>query len=419
MNTNSRSKILAPGAKTEQKYHNQGKQTLEAGGETPVSTETIPESTGESGSSEQKKFFLSKCNHKSLRPWIVSAVLILAGVYFLVFFRYPVVINYPGPTFDVLGKNQAGIPLIEVKGAKTYPNNNGELRMTTVSSLGGPGSVVNGTDIIWAMLSPHTEILSEQDVYPQSMTSKEIQTIGVQQMDQSQLAAQSVALTHLGYKVDITWEVVDIPKKSPAYGTLKRGDILESISAAQIPSTRITTLESLKSALRKIPAHTDIQLGVRRKGKDVEVKFPTMQSNRFKGSQLGVLLSSKVKLPLEIKFHLQDVGGPSAGTMFALGIVEQLTAEKITSKHPVAGTGTIDLDGKVGPISGIAQKMAGARQDGAEYFLAPRSNCKDTTGNIPTGLKVTPVSSFSEALAALKKIKENHGEDLPSCPSSK
>lgn len=359
-------------------------------------------------------------NHtQGLSRWVLAFALIVIGMYFLVFFRYPVVINSPGPTFDVLGKNSEGVSLIEIKGAKTYSKDNGQLRMTTVSSLGGPGSTVNGLDIIRASLNRNTQILPEEEVYPRQLSSKEIKTIGVQQMDQSQLAAESVALKSLGYQVDVTWEVADVPKKSPAFGILQPGDILRTISAENHPTTQITDIEVLHNFLDKVPPETEIKLGLSRKDSPLEVKFKTMKSVQGKGSQLGLLLNSNVKVPLDIKFHLKDVGGPSAGTMFALGIVEQLTPNNITSRHIVAGTGTIDLAGRVGPISGIPQKMAGAKKDGAKFFLAPASNCDEVDGNIPSGLKVTPIATFSDALHALKLIRENHGNDLPGCPSSK
>lgn len=354
-----------------------------------------------------------------LSHWVLAIALIIVGTFFLLFFRYPVVINSPGPTFDVLGKNRSGIPLIEIKGTKTYPEGNGQLRMTTVSSLGGPGSVVNGLDIILAGFNPNSEILPEEAVYPRQLTSKDIKTIGLQQMDQSQLAAEAVALKSLGYQINITWVTAEVPKESPAFGKLRKDDVLESITTHDSPPTPITTIEELHKFLARLAPGTEVTLNVTREGHPLTLKFPTMKATSRKGSQLGVLLSAKVNIPLDINFHLQDVGGPSAGTMFALGIVEQLTPQKITSRHPVAGTGTIDFAGKVGPISGIPQKMAGAKKDGAKFFLAPAANCAEAVEHIPTGLRVTPVATFSDALRALELIRENRETDLPSCPPSK
>ncbi|MCI6584325.1 MAG: peptidase S16 [Mobiluncus sp.] len=378
---------------------------------TPKPTETEPPEL------LAKRAHRAQKNPLALSRWVLAFALILIAAFFLLFFPYPVVINSPGPTFDVLGKNDGDIPLIEVKGAKTYPNNNGELRMTTVSTLGGPGSMVNGLDVIGATFDKNSEILPVELVYPKSLTSKDIETIGVRQMDQSQLAAEAVALQSLGYKVEATWSVAEIPKEAGAFGILENGDVLETIRHGEDQPLEITTIETLRDYLATIPAKTEVTLSILRDGNPLEVTFPTMKNSQGKGSQLGILLDSKVNVPLDIKFHLQDVGGPSAGAMFALGIVEQLTPEKITSNHPVAGTGTIDLSGAVGPISGIAQKMAGARADGAEFFLAPAANCDEVDGHIPAGLKVTPVATFDDALRALKTIREDAGKDLPSCPS--
>ncbi|WP_278971999.1 YlbL family protein [Mobiluncus mulieris] len=356
---------------------------------------------------------------RGLSQWTLSLALILVGLYFLLFFRYPVVINSPGPTFDVLGKTRDGVPLIEIKGAKTYPEGNGQLRMTTVSSLGRPGSMVNGLDIITSILNPNSEIIPEESIYPRQLTSKQIKTIGLQQMAQSQLAAESVALSSLGYQVNITCTAAEIPKESPAYGSLKSGDTLVSIAAPNHPAMPIKTIEELHKFLRELPPGTQLKLEVTRKGNPVSLQFPSMAAATGKGSRLGVLLNSSIDVPLDIKFHIKDVGGPSAGTMFALGIVEQLTEQRITSRHNVAGTGTINLAGKVGPISGIPQKMAGAKQDGAEFFLAPSENCADTVGHVPQGLKVTPITTFNDALRALELIRQDRGKDLPTCPQSK
>ena len=119
--------------------------------------------------------------------------------------------------------------------------------------------------------------------------------------------------------------------------------------------------------------------------------------------------------PFPIDVKLADVGGPSAGLMFALGIVDKLTPGNLTGGHFVAGTGTIDDNGKVGPIGGISMKAIGARDKGAEFFLTPKDNCAAAAKDTPAGLRLVKVDTIGDAVRALEKIRTNDLAGLPSC----
>ncbi len=107
---------------------------------------------------------------------------------------------------------------------------------------------------------------------------------------------------------------------------------------------------------------------------------------------VGVELSAPTyKFPFKVKINLPDIGGPSAGLMFALGIIDKLTPDNLTGGRFIAGTGEIDPTGQIQPIGGIQQKMAGAREAGATIFLSPASNCANTTGAVPSGLRLVKV----------------------------
>lgn len=118
---------------------------------------------------------------------------------------------------------------------------------------------------------------------------------------------------------------------------------------------------------------------------------------------------------LDVSMHVDDIGGPSAGMMYALGLIDKLTEQDETGGRIIAGTGTISADGKVGAIGGIRLKMIGARRDGAEWFLAPASNCDEVVGHVPQGLTDVKVSTIGEAYRALVAIGEGKGGDLPRC----
>ena len=112
---------------------------------------------------------------------------------------------------------------------------------------------------------------------------------------------------------------------------------------------------------------------------------------------------------------VDDIGGPSAGMMYALGLIDKVTPERETGGETVAGTGTIDADGEVGAIGGVRLKMRAALRDGAAWFLAPASNCDEVVGHVPEGLRDVKVSTLQEAYEALVAIGEGHGDSLARC----
>lgn len=130
--------------------------------------------------------------------------------------------------------------------------------------------------------------------------------------------------------------------------------------------------------------------------------------------QLGVGTGISYDFPFQVEIKLDDVGGPSAGMMFALGVIDKLTPESLTGGQIVAGTGTIDSSGRVGAIGGIRQKLAGAKQAGAPWFLAPTANCDEVVGRVPDGMNVFAVSTLEEALTVLNDVRT--GGDLNGLP---
>lgn len=118
--------------------------------------------------------------------------------------------------------------------------------------------------------------------------------------------------------------------------------------------------------------------------------------------------------PFEVKFDLAGIGGPSAGLMFALGIIDKVLPEDLTGGRIIAGTGEITIDGKVGPIGGISQKLVGAKKAGAKVFLTPEGNCHDAVKTVPKGLRLIKASTLHEALGALRALRDGNG-NIPAC----
>ncbi|MDO5671670.1 MAG: S16 family serine protease [Actinomycetaceae bacterium] len=331
---------------------------------------------------------------------------------FITPFKY--VISSPGPTWNVIDTTKDDKRLIEITDAKTYPTN-GALMMTTVSSQGGPGSYVTGAQVIIAAFSPSTTVTPLSELYPENVTRESISRISDAQMVSSQTTAEAIALGSLGYTVPARIAVQEVPKTSPAYGLLMPGDVLTSLAAKGKDTVTLSQFDSLFTTLRTIEGGQTVTLGVRRGNVQQYVDVKVQKSTKGEGSELGIYINPKIDLPLKIQFHLEGVGGPSAGTMFALGIVDELTPGSLTGGKKIAGTGALALDGRVQAISGIPQKMTGAKRDGADWFLAPAGNCDEVPGNIPKGLHVVKVSTFDEARTAVEAIAKGEGETLPSC----
>ncbi len=134
---------------------------------------------------------------------------------------------------------------------------------------------------------------------------------------------------------------------------------------------------------------------------------------------LGVGVRMDYEFPIDVELQLDNVGGPSAGMMFALGIIDKLTPGAMTGGEIVAGTGTIDSAGEVGAIGGIRQKLWGAEDAGADWFLAPASNCDEVTGHVPDGLSVFAVSTLDEARTIVEAIGEGADTSgFASCPAA-
>ena len=178
-----------------------------------------------------------------------------------------------------------------------------------------------------------------------------------------------------------------------------------------VPVTSATGFKKLLSQLSSPKTSSDqMQLTVLRDGSENVFPVSTYKATPEQ-KVLGLMIESKYQYPFTIKIRLKDVGGPSAGLMFSLGIVEKLRAENLTRGRNISGTGTIDAFGKVGPIGGIEEKLIGAARAGSKLFLAPALNCNDIK-HVPEGLQVVAVETLREAVAALKS---KDLESLPAC----
>jgi PDZ domain-containing protein len=199
-----------------------------------------------------------------------------------------------------------------------------------------------------------------------------------------------------------------VQQGSAAKGKLRKGDVIRRVAGER--TTDVSDVQRLVQAQR---AGSTVAITVRRSGEERTVHVRTHAVDGH--TVVGVLLMPDFDLPFTVNIDAGNVGGPSAGMMFSLGVYDKLTPGSLTDGKRFAGTGTIDSDGDVGPIGGIAQKMVGARDEGAHWFLAPERNCDDVVGHVPDGLEVVKVSTFDDALHLVKEIAGGTTSGLPRC----
>jgi len=329
------------------------------------------------------------------------ATAVLAAVALVV--PTPYAMRSPGPTEDTLERN-----LIQIEGARTYEST-GQLRLTTVSVLGGPGYPMMSGQVIQGWLDPRRSVLPVEAIFPEATTKEQQQEVSQAEMVSSQESATAAALTELGYDVPAVLDVAGTEPGSGAEGKLEEGDVIDSFQGEPVG-----TYADLIEGLAATTPGDVVTLGVRRgdSARDVEIKT----SGNEERAVLGVFIDPHYDFPVDVSIEIENIGGPSAGTMFALGIIDKLTPEDEANGKIIAGTGTMSPEGTVGPIGGIEQKLYGALRDGAEWFLAPAGNCDQVVGNVPDGLNVVKVATLAEARDAVEQIGRGEGADLPTCP---
>jgi len=336
---------------------------------------------------------------------LIASIGTAAAIAVSVLIPVPYVILGPGPTLNTLGKDSSGQQLITIGGHPTYPTS-GNLNMVTVSYAGGPGSNMNIFSAIAAWLNPNEAVVPETELFPAGSTQQQVQQQDTAEMANSQEVATAAALTELGIHYVTLVTVAQTESGEPAASVLKAGDVITAVDGQPVTSDN-----GLTSLIRSHPAGTTLNLTIHRNGNTEQVPVKTVESAGH--PIIGVLVQDNYTFPFNVKISIGDIGGPSAGMMFALGIIDKLTTDNLTGGKFIAGTGEITPAGQVEAIGGIQQKMIGARNAGATVFLAPASNCNDVDGAVPSGLKIVKVSTLNQAVTYLEDLKA--GKPVPSC----
>ncbi|MFD5571594.1 YlbL family protein [Streptomyces cadmiisoli] len=331
----------------------------------------------------------------------------------------------PGPTVNTLGDHD-GEPVLQISGRKTYPAD-GHLNMTTVRVTSADYRM-NLVEAVYGWLAHDNKVVPHDTLYPDGKTEEQSTQENAEEFSQSQESAKVAALKQLDVPVR-SWVIVStVVKDSPAEGELHAGDVIKAVDGTAVKQpadvaelvTEHKPGEDVVFTIVPAKEHAAAEKDNRTATRTEKVTITTAASDDAgeKRAVVGISADTDHTFPFAIDIKLADVGGPSAGLMFALGIYDKLTPGNLTGGAFVAGTGTIDDAGDVGPIGGIEMKTVGARDKGAEYFLTPADNCAAAAKDTPKGLRLVKVDTIGDALDALKDIRSGDPDDLPACTTA-
>ncbi len=336
------------------------------------------------------------------------ALIVLTCVALLV--PVPYVTMKPGPAFDTLGDFD-GTPMFTFgKGVKTYPTD-GTLDFTTVSVTNSQARLRFG-DVVRAYFSDDVAVVPRSLLYPEGTTQEQSQAESAAQLDSSKDASKVAALRAAGYTVDGVPQVATVSPDGAAKGVLRKGDLVLAVDGTKVASASATV-----EAVGDREPGDDVAITIERKGKRSTVDITTRPDAADPSlPRIGVGLGTKYDYPISIDNNVgRQIGGPSAGTMFALAIYDKLTPGALTGGLKIAGTGEITAEGVVGPIGGVQQKIAGAHAVGAKIFLVPKANCAEAVDGDTHGLKLVEITTLKDAISSVKALAEDRSAKVPTC----
>lgn len=327
------------------------------------------------------------------------------------FLPVPYVAMSPGPTANVLGEPD-GEPVVQIEeGTRTYPTE-GQLDLTTVA-VTGPAQRLDLLSALGDWLSSDVAVVPRSYLYGEEDTPEQIEQQNVQQMETSQHDAVAAALAAVDIEVPVAnamvYELVD---GSPAVGKLELGDVLVAVDGADVKDA-----DQVRELIGSHRPGEKIELEVLRGGKPATVTVTTTaHPDDPKRAFVGFEPRPGYDFPFDVTINIdQNIGGPSAGLMFAVGIVDKLTPGALTDGEHVAGTGTINGAGEVGGIGGIQQKIAAAKAAGASVFLTPERNCPMAADAAVEDIQLVRVATLDDAVRALEALGEGEIDSVPSC----
>ena len=299
----------------------------------------------------------------------------------------------PGPVEEVGD-------LIEVEGSEVFLLN-GDLYMLTVSL-----QEVNAFEYAQGWLDPSVDLVGREVIRPSNISPEEHREANRQSMDDSKDTAISVALRYLGYEVTDAGEgvlVTSVVEGTPADGVLEPGDVI-----VEVDSVAVFIRDDGVNAIVANDIGDTIPIRVDRDGELLDLEVTLIEHTQAPGQPMVGFVpdtyNRTLVLPFDVEIDTQNIGGPSAGMMYTLTIIDLLTEEDLARGNVIAGTGTISSDGTVGGIGGVRQKVVAAQAAGARYILVPQSNYADALTMKADGVEILAVSTIEEAIAILESL---------------
>jgi PDZ domain-containing protein len=329
-------------------------------------------------------------------PYFLVAGFLALGL--VVLLLWPVKVPYvalsPGPVEQVPD-------LITIDGAETYPPT-GDLYLLTVSPRD-----VNVFEYIEAQFDDEVDLYDREVIRPRGVSREEQKRTNLELMDGSIEAALFVALGRLGYDVGFEGDgvvVLDVVEDSPSDGVLQEGDIV-----AAVAGTAVEVTDQAAEIIRSFDVGDTITLSIVRDDQPMDVQITLVPHPDIEGAPMvGVQLDTinlSLSIPIDVDVDSRNIGGPSAGMIYAVSLIDLLTPEDLTKGHRIAGTGTISFDETVGSIGGVRQKVFAARAIGVEIVFVPEANYQDALTASGDGIRIVPVTTLQEVLDFLDALE--------------
>lgn len=340
---------------------------------------------------------------------VVSALFFVVLAAALAFVPVPYVIYSPGRAYDVLGDNSSGQPIIQISGIDSHPTS-GSLFMTTVSVTRSSGRVGLGEALV-AYWGPARDALPRDAVYPPGKTDEQVRTEEQLMMDTSKQDAVVAALRQAQVPVHPMPVVAGVSVAGPAHDKLRPGDLIVAVN-----DQPVDTPDEVSRIIRATAPGDVVTLEVLRDRQPLTVRLTSDLSGQSRSTVIGITVDTGYRYEPRVEFGVsQEIGGPSAGLVFALALYDRITPQDVLHRYRVAGTGTITAEGQVGSIGGIQEKIDGAQAAGAEVFLVPAGNCRDLAG-VNTTMTLVPVDTLDSAINSLNRLGDPAAQaELPHC----
>ncbi len=306
-----------------------------------------------------------------------------------------------GPTFNTLGEVD-GKPVVEISGAEE-DEVSGNLNMTTVSVR----TNMTLAQALGRWLFTDDTLVPLEQIFPPGQSQESVQKRNEAAFAASESNATVSAMNYLKRPTEAM--VLDVSEDSPAQDKVHVNDVIRKLDGVEI-----TKPGELAEEIRKHQPGEEVTITVGRQNRERELKVKLVEKpenlrepgEKGPAAFLGVTSVAQPADGLRVEYNLTDIGGPSAGLMFSLAVVDKLSPGELTDGQFIAGTGTIDSEGKVGPIGGITHKIRAAEEAGAKVFLVPADNCNEAISVDTDGIELVKVDSLEDAIEDLNAIKD-------------